>query len=115
MKKVVICAFRGEPMCFIHVLLNALDMYEKGLEGKIIVEGESVKLIPEMEKPDHFLHSLYLRAKTANLIVAVCRACSQKLGVLEAVEASGLPVVADMMGHVSIGKFIAEGYEIITL
>jgi len=115
MKKVVICAFRGEPMCFIHVLLNALDMKEKGLEGKIVIEGESVKLIPEMENPDHFLHNLYIRAKNAGLIAAVCRACSQKLGVIEAVEASELPVVADMAGHVSLGRFIEEGYEIITL
>ena len=115
MKKVVICSFRGEPMCFIHVLLNALDMKEKGLEGKIVIEGESVKLIPEMENPDHFFHNLYVRAKNAGLIAAVCRACSQKLGVIEAVEASELPVVADMAGHVSLGRFIEEGYEIITL
>lgn len=113
-KKIAICALRGEPMCFVHVLLNALDMFEKGVEGKIIMEGESVKLVPEMEKADYFLHDLYLKAKNAGLIAAVCRACSQKLGVLEAVETSGLPVVADMSGHVSLAGFIEEGYEIIT-
>lgn len=115
MRKVAICAFRGDPMCFVHVLLNALDMHEKGLEGKIIMEGESVKLIPEMEKPENFLHNLYVKAKDLGLIVAVCRACSQKLGVIGAVESSGLPIVADMAGHVSLGAFINNGYEIITL
>jgi hypothetical protein len=29
MKKVALFAFNGEPMCFVHVLLNALDMKEK--------------------------------------------------------------------------------------
>jgi len=26
-------------MCFIHVLLNALDMDDKGMEIKIVIEG----------------------------------------------------------------------------
>ena len=45
MNKYVIFAFNGNQMCFVHVLLNALDMESKGLEGKIVIEGEAVKLI----------------------------------------------------------------------
>jgi len=29
-KKVLLMMYKGEPMCFVHVLLNALDMKEKG-------------------------------------------------------------------------------------
>jgi hypothetical protein len=29
MKKIALFVFNGDPMCFIHVLLNALDMEEK--------------------------------------------------------------------------------------
>ena len=32
MKKVVLFAFNGDFMCFIHVLVNALDLHEKGYE-----------------------------------------------------------------------------------
>ena len=46
MKKIALFVFNGDPMCFIHVLLNALDMKGKGDEAKIIIEGASVKLIP---------------------------------------------------------------------
>ncbi len=46
-KKFALFAFNGDPMCFVHVLLNALDMKERGNEVKIILEGASVKLIPE--------------------------------------------------------------------
>ncbi len=32
-------------MCFIHVLLNAMDMKEKGKEALIVMEGEAVACI----------------------------------------------------------------------
>jgi hypothetical protein len=32
MKKVALFAYNGEVMCFVHVLLNALDMREEGFE-----------------------------------------------------------------------------------
>ena len=44
MKKVLFYAMQGEKMCFQHILLNALDLSEAGLEVKIIFEGASVKL-----------------------------------------------------------------------
>lgn len=50
MKKFALFVFNGDPMCFIHVLLNALDMSEKGYEARIIIEGAATKLIPELEK-----------------------------------------------------------------
>jgi hypothetical protein len=50
MKKFALFVFNGDPMCFIHVLLNALDMSEKGYEAKIIIEGAATKLVPELEK-----------------------------------------------------------------
>ena len=39
MDKVVIFAFNGNPMCFSHVLLNVLDMAEKGMDAKVVIEG----------------------------------------------------------------------------
>ena len=39
MKKNALFVFNGNPMCFIHVLLNALDMHIRGDTVKIIVEG----------------------------------------------------------------------------
>ena len=63
MKKVALFAFNGELMCFIHVLLNALDMNERGHEVKIVIEGASTKLVPEMAKEDNPMHRLYDKAK----------------------------------------------------
>ena len=41
MKKYALFVFNGDPMCFIHVVLNALDMHTKGEDVKIIVEGSA--------------------------------------------------------------------------
>ncbi len=113
-KPVVLFAFRGDPMCFIHVLLNALDLHEKGREGLIVLEGETVKLVDEMRKPDAFLNPLYLKAKTAGLITGACRACSAKLGAKAAIEAEGIPFIGAMAGHPAMADYLDKGYEVIT-
>lgn len=112
--KTVLFAFRGDPMCFVHVLLNALDLHERGREGKIVIEGEAVQLIAEISLDSHFLHALYAKTKEMGLIDAVCLACATKLGALEDIKFENLPLVDDMNGHPSMGRYIEEGYEVIT-
>ncbi|MBG0789478.1 MAG: DsrE family protein [Desulfovibrionaceae bacterium] len=107
-------AFNGEMTCFAHVLLNALDMHAKGTECTIVFEGASVKLIPELESGESPFSPLYAKAREAGLIDGACRACSSKMGVLEAVEASGLDLLDDMSGHPSMSSYIERGYTIIT-
>ena len=114
MNKTVFFAFRGDPMCFVHVLLNSLDMAEKGMEGKIVIEGDAVKLIPEMVKPGHFLNQLYIKVREQNLLVGACRACSTKLGVTAAIEEVGVELIGDMSGHPAISDYIEQGYTILT-
>jgi len=69
-EKIALFAFNGDPMCFIHVLLNALDFCEKDSEIKLVIEGSATKLIPELDRADHPLHRLYQRAKKEVLLVA---------------------------------------------
>ncbi|MGQ9920778.1 MAG: cytoplasmic protein [Desulfobacca sp.] len=114
MTKVALVAFQGEAMCFVHVLLNALDLQQRGLTAKIIIEGLAVKLPADLEKAEHTFHALYLQAKEAGLIEGVCKACSAKMGVLEVNQSLGLPLLADMNGHPSLGRYLQEGYTIIT-
>ena len=114
MKKVVLFAFNGDPMCFIHVLLNAMDLAEKGMEGRIVIEGAAVKLVPEISKEGHPLHALYIKAKDKGLIDGVCLACSVKLEVKEAVETEGLKFLDDMSGHAGVAPYLENGFEVIT-
>ncbi|MFH0813849.1 MAG: cytoplasmic protein [Pseudomonadota bacterium] len=113
MKKIVLFAFNGELMCFIHVLLNALDMRERGYEVKIIMEGSATKLIPELGQAGSPMANLYHKAKTLGLIAGACKACSTKMGVLEAVKHEGLALLDEMSGHPSIARYQEEGFEVI--
>jgi len=114
MNKTILFAFRGDPMCFVHVLLNGLDLAERGMEGKIIIEGDAVKLIPEMAKPEHFLNQLYRKAREQNIIIGACRACSTKLGVKDTIEQEGVDLIGDMSGHPAMSDYIGQGYTVIT-
>lgn len=109
--KTAIFAFRGDPLCFIHVMLNALDLDAKGHEVKVILEGESVKLVKQMIESDNAMFSKLL---DKNLIACVCKACSNKMGVLEYNAGSGIPFADEMKGHPAMATWLEKGYQIIT-
>lgn len=113
--KTAIFAFKGNPVCFVHVLLNAFDLHEKGGVVKIVLEGEATKLIIELRKPGNPLHALYEKAKKLELIDAVCRACAIKMDALETAEAEGFRIADDMAGHAGMAPYIEQGYTIVTL
>ena len=112
MSKVLFYGMSGEKMCFTHILLNALQLTEAGVETKIIFEGGSVKLLPLFEKENN---PLYLKAKKNGLIAGVCLACSKGLGVYEECLASGLPMLDDMSGHAGVKNYIESGYQVISI
>ena len=114
MKKFALFVFNGDPMCFIHVLLNGLDLHSKGHYVRIVLEGAAVKLIPELNKNEHPLHGLWIKSREADLVAGACQACSHNLGTLDAAREQGLPLLADMKGHPGMGHFIAEGFQILT-
>jgi len=114
MKKMALFVFNGDPLCFIHVLLNALDIKEKGYEVKVVIEGAATKLIPELAKSDNPLHKLWENAKSAGLVDGVCKACSNKMGTLEAAKDQGLAFLDEMTGHPSMARYHDAGFEVIT-
>ncbi len=113
--KVAVFAFNGEEMCFIHALMNALDMKEKGYDVKLIIEGSATRLIKEAEAGKKPFTNLYTRAKKAGLIDCVCRACSAKMESLESAKQQELPLCDEMSGHPSMARYMDDGYEIIVV
>ena len=114
MKKIALFAFNGDPMCFIHVLLNGLDMHANGVETKIVLEGAATQLITELNKTGHPLNSLWEKARQQNLIHGVCKACSNKMETLATAEDLNLKLLDEMSGHPSMARYMAEGFEVIT-
>ena len=114
MKKIALFVFNGDPMCFIHVLLNALDMSAKGYEAKIVIEGAATKLIPELERKANPMHQLWNKAKGEGLVEGVCKTCANKMETIGTVKTLGLPLLEDMLGHPGIARYRDAGFEIIT-
>ncbi|UZP68512.1 cytoplasmic protein [Desulfovibrio mangrovi] len=114
MRKIALFPFTGEVMCFVHVLLNALDMHEKGYGVKIVVEGAACAIIPAIADRHHFMHRLYMQAKESGLFVGACHACSVKQNVDKAIEEEGIPLIGDMHGHPSMSQYMDAGYEVVT-
>ena len=114
MRKNALFVFNGDPMCFIHVLLNALDMKDKGHETKIIIEGAATKLIPELAKKENSMHALWEKARNQNLIEGVCKACSNKMGTAEEAHVQGFVFLDDMAGLPGMDRYQNEGFDIIT-
>ena len=114
MLKNALFVFNGDPICFVHVLLNALDMRGRGDDVKIIVEGAATQLIPKLAQKDNPLNSLWLKVVDAGIVEGVCKACSQKMGTAEAAQQAGFALLDDMTGHPGMGRFQEGGYNIIT-
>jgi len=113
MKKLLV-AFNGEMMCFVHVLLNAMDMNSKGYDVKVIIEGSATRAASQLGKGGEDFSSLYEEVLLAGLIEGACQACAYKMGVLNDLESQGLSMLADMKGHPSLAIFIDQGYDVIT-
>ena len=113
MKKIAIFAFNGEAMCFAHALLNANDLFDKGYDVKLIIEGSATKQIKELTNPQKPFAKLYGSIKEKGLIDCVCKACANVMGVLASVTEQNLPLGNDLKGHPSIEKYIKLGYEIV--
>jgi hypothetical protein len=113
-KRVVLVAFNGEAMCFVHVLLNALDMKEKGYEVKVVIEGSATKLVETLGDKSHPFSRPYIEVREKGLIDCVCYACATKMDAVEAAKTQGLPLCKDMKGHPSLAAYMDEGYRVIT-
>ncbi|MDO5301122.1 MAG: DsrE family protein [Tissierellia bacterium] len=111
MKKVLVYAMEGKKMCFLHALMNAKQLKEKGYEVKVILEGQSVTLPKELVAEKN---PLFQGLKEDGTIVGVCHACSKTLGVFEDNEKLGLTMIDDMYGHAGVAKYLEDGYEVLT-
>jgi hypothetical protein len=114
MKDYALFTFNGDILCFTHVLLNALDLDERGHRVRIVIEGAATQLIPTLSKEDNLFFGLFGKVRALGLVDGVCRACSNKMGTLDAAKALGLKLLDEMNGHPAMGHYLGQGFQIIT-
>ena len=113
--KIALFAFNGEPMCFVHVMLNAMDLEARGHQAEVIIEGSATRLVKELHEDESKpFAGLYRQLKDKGLIAGVCKACATKMGSRESAEEQGLTLLGDMSGHPSVGRYLDEGYRVLT-
>ncbi len=98
------------PIMF-HTLLFANEMKEKGDDVKIILEGEGVLWARDLLSEEHPFKNHFEPLKD-NFVV--CEACTSMFEIKETVEGK-LKMEGDLRGHISLKKYMDEGYKIITL
>ena len=113
MKKIAIFAFMSDPMCFAHVLFNALDMFHKKYDVKVVIEGAATKLLPGLGTKGAPLNKEWESVKAAGLLAGVCRVCSTQMETAKSAADQGLTLLDDMSGHPAISEFRNQGYEIL--
>jgi hypothetical protein len=89
-------------------------MKARGVDVKVVIEGSATKLIPDLAKQGNPMASLYTKAKGEGLIDGVCKACSNKMGTLDAAKQEGLRLLDDMSGHPGMARYQEQGFEVIT-
>ena len=113
-RKIAMFVFNGEPLCFVHVMLNALDLHEKGHDVKVIMEGSATGLIRELADPDAPFAGLFSKMKSEGLIECACKACANKMGSAADAKEQQIELCAEMSGHPAMSRYMKKGYEILT-
>ncbi len=99
-----------------HGLLYSKELHETGHEVRLIFDGGGTGWAVELDKEDNPLHPLFKAVRDIGLIAGACDYCIEAFGVdREKVQEAKVSTVAEYMGHPSVAKLIAEGYQVITL
>ena len=95
------------------MLMFAQELRDAGDDVTLVFDGAGSLAAAEMAQPGHKMHALFVDVKA--LVRGVCRYCAKSYGVLDAIEAAGLPLLGDDRGHASLRTLLLEGRQIITV
>ena len=112
MRKQLFVLFNYNKGIFTHILLNVLDLAEKGYEVGIIFESEACKYIQEFENKNY---EKFEQIKEKKLIFAVCEVCAKSMNALESAKRQGLPINGELSGHPPLRSWIKLDYEIMLI
>jgi hypothetical protein len=91
-------------------LMLAQELQRAGDDVVVVFGGGGSVTAAELAAPDHRLHALLQSVQVAG----VCRHCAKSYGVLDTVQAAGLPLLADDRGHASPRALLEQGRQIVT-
>jgi hypothetical protein len=93
-------------------LMFADELRRAGDDVAVVFDGAGTTALAELLDPAHELHAVWRRAAPA--LRGACRYCAQSYGVLDALQAAGVPMLGDDRGHASLRALLLEGRQIVT-
>ncbi len=112
-KKIVLFAFSEDLGIFVHLMLNAIDMKERGYETKIVIETKAARFVRDMMDANALFGGLFKKVKDQGLIDGVCRMCSAMTDSQQQAKEQNIKLLDEMNGHPSIAKYLEEGFTVL--
>lgn len=98
-----------------HALLYAKQSLESGLKVKLIFDGGGTEWAVEMTKETNYFNNLYKELTEKGVVFSVCESCAKAFKVEQDLKAIKDPFNEEDQGHPDIGKYLASGWDVITL
>jgi hypothetical protein len=100
-----------------NAMAMAYDLQERSADVRLVLQGTATRWASELSKPEHALHALY--SAISGVVDGACGGCADVFGATESVEQVSLPLLRDLVvpgttGLTSLGRYLADGYSIIT-
>jgi hypothetical protein len=100
----------GELARALHALLYARELQRAGIPAKIVFDGAGTVWLQQFSDPQHKYHALFQEVLRAGLVEAACAYCARAFNVVEAVQATGVPLVDAAEGHPSLASYVQQGW-----
>lgn len=101
----------GESAIY-RAMMFAQELIRAGDDVAIVFDGAGSTALSEMLDPSHELHPHLLRVLPQ--VRGACYACAKAYGVVERIQASGVPLLRDDRGHASLRALLVEGRQLVT-
>lgn len=98
-----------------HALLYAKQSLESGLKVRLIFDGGGTEWAAEIIKETNHFNSLYKELVTKGAVFNVCESCAKAFKVEDEIAATNTFFNEEDQGHPNIGKYLASGWDVITL
>ena len=98
-----------------NALVLAGSLKERGHEVVLILQGTGVRWAAELVKPDHPFHSAFKAVE--DTLLGACKTCAVAFNAADAVQASGVSLVAQKQvpgteGMIDLSQYVADGYQL---
>lgn len=102
-----------------HVLNLASELKADGTEFELVFAGKSVEWLPQLLGPREDAHPFVRNYgdhfDAVREHVVTCNFCCKRFDTHEAVSAAGVPIHGEGTRHMSLGRYLREGWTVITV